>query len=403
MPLKYGINIFKKQPTIKTKAFSFEVTAMSRIFTPMLKPGMKVERSVFGPRGEILVSKGSILTPSFISKLKEYEIHFVYINDGKQQGIYKKNKAPAVRAPKIKAKDMIAKETRVAAVRQVKNILLETKESGKLVIDPQSIYRTVGQFTTEIMASRDLMFNLVDLRRQDDYTFAHSVNVCVLALMTGITLGYSSQQLAILGVGALLHDLGKVKIPDEILNKPGRLTREEYSLIKMHTVYGSELISASKNLNHLHALMAYQHHESCDGTGYPEGIKAEEFHDFSQIISIVDKFDALTADRVYRKPFLPNEAYEMCAASGNYLFKEYIVKAFLKNIAAYPAGAVVELNNGYIGAVIDTPKGFSTSPRVMLLYGPDRRPLPGYEEISLVEKGDLFVTRTVAADEIPSP
>lgn len=376
---------------------------MSRIHITMLKPGMKVERTIFGPRGEILVRKGSILTRQFIDKLAEFGIPFVYIYDGKKQEVLKKNKASAVRVPQIKAKDLIAKETRAAAVRQVKNILLETKESGKLVIDPQSVYRTVDQFTRDMMASRDLVFSLVDLRRQDDYTFAHSVNVCVLALMTGITLGYDSRQLATLGVGALLHDLGKVKIPDEILNKPGRLTREEFSKIKLHTVYGYELIRASENLDHLHALMAYQHHESCDGTGYPTGIRTKEFHDFSQIISIVDKFDALTADRVYRKPFLPCEAYEMCAASGNYLFKDYIVKAFLKNIAAYPTGSMVELNNGYTGVVIDTPKGFSTFPRVMLLFGPDRRQLPAPEEISLVEKGNLFIIRALAADEIPSP
>lgn len=304
--------------------------------------------------------------------------------------------------PKIEAKDLIAKKTRVAAVRQVKNILLETKESGRLVIDPQSVYKTVDQFTGEMMACPDLMFNLVDLRSQDDYTFAHSVNVCVLALMTGITLGYDGKKLASLGVGALLHDLGKVKIPDEILNKPGRLTREEFSAIKMHTVYGYELIRDSKSLDGLHALMAYQHHESCDGTGYPAGISCDKFHDFSQIISIVDKFDALTAERVYRKPFSPCEAYEMCAASGNYLFKDYIVKAFLKNIAAYPTGSVVELNSGYIGVVIETPKGFSTFPRVMLMYDPEHRPLPVQEEISLIEKGNLFVIRMLQPEEIQS-
>jgi HD-GYP domain-containing protein (c-di-GMP phosphodiesterase class II) len=375
---------------------------MSRIPFSLLKPGMKVEQSVYGPRGEILINKGSVLTPPCIKKMLEYRIPFVYINDGIQQKVFKKNKAGAAQIPKIKAKDVVAKETRVAAVRQVKNILMDTKESGRLVIDPQSIYSTVDQFTGEMMACHDLVFNLVDLREQDDYTFAHSVNVCVLALMTGITLGYDQKKLASLGVGALMHDLGKVKIPDEILNKPGRLTGEEFSTIKMHTVYGYEMIRDSKSLDSLHAIMAYQHHESCDGSGYPAGIKADKFHDFSQIISIVDKFDALTAERVYRKPFSPCEAYEMCAASGNYLFKDYIVNAFLKNIAAYPTGSIVELNNGYIGAVIDTPKGFSTFPRVMLLYAPDSRRLPVSLEISLVDKGDLFVTRMLAEEEIQS-
>lgn len=376
---------------------------MSRISTSLLKPGMKVERSVFGPRGEILINKGSVLTYTYIKKILEYEIPYVYIKDDrKQQAVIKKNKTRAAELPRIEAKDVVAKETRVAAVRQVKNILLETKESGRLVIDPQSIYSTVNQFTGEMMACRELMFSLVDLREQDDYTFAHSVNVCVLALMTGITLGYDGKKLATLGVGALLHDLGKVKIPDEILNKPGKLTREEFSTIKMHTVYGYELIRDSKTLDGLHALMAYQHHESCDGTGYPAGITADKFHDFSQIISIVDKFDALTAERVYRKPFTPCEAYEMCAASGNYLFKDYIVKAFLKNIAAYPTNSIVEITNGYIGKVIDTPKGFSTLPRIMLLFDPDYQLMPEPQEISLVDKPGLFVTKVLTKEAVQS-
>jgi HD-GYP domain-containing protein (c-di-GMP phosphodiesterase class II) len=376
---------------------------MSRISLSLLKPGMKVERSVFGPRGEILISRGALLNPSFIEKLTEYKVPFVYINDGHQQGVFKRFKTSNTASlPKIKAKDVIAKETRVAAVQQVKNILLETKESGRLLIEPQSIYSTVEQFTGEIMSSKDLMFNLVDLRAQDDYTFAHSVNVCVLALMTGFTLGYDNKQLASLGVGALLHDLGKIKIPDDILNKPGKLTREEFSVIKMHTVYGYEMIRDSKRLDPLHALIAYQHHESCDGTGYPMGIKENRYHDFSQIISIADKFDALTAERVYRKPFSPCEAYEMCAASGNYLFKDYIVKAFLHSIAAYPSGSIVELNSGQIGAVIDTPKGFSTFPRVMLLFDSDHNRITVPQEISLIEKGNLFVTNMLTVEEAQS-
>jgi HD-GYP domain-containing protein (c-di-GMP phosphodiesterase class II) len=218
--------------------------------------------------------------------------------------------------------------------------------------------------------------------------------------MTGITLGFNNEDLANLGVGALLHDLGKVKIPDEILNKPGKLTREEFSAIKMHTTYGYNLILNAKNLDKTHAMIAYQHHESFDGSGYPLGIKEEKFIDQAQIISIADKFDALTADRVYRRSFPPHEAYEMCAASGNYLFKEHIVNAFLYNIAAYPSGSLVEINNGYIAVVIDTPRGYSTFPRVNLLFDQNHRQLAAPQEVFLAEAGNLFVTRVLTVEEI---
>ncbi len=372
---------------------------MSRVSVSLLQPGMKVERTVYGSRGEILIFKGGNLTNAFIKKLEEHAIPFVYIDDGlRSEGI---TMSSAGASPlKVNVQDVVAKETRVAAVRQVKNILLETKESGRLVIEPQVVYNTVNQFTSELLSSKSLMVNLVDLRTQDDYTFAHSVNVCVLSLMTGITLGFNNEELANLGVGALLHDLGKVKIPDEILNKPGKLTSEEFSIIKMHTTYGYNLILNAKNFDKIHALIAYQHHESFDGSGYPLGIKEEQFIEQAQIISIADKFDALTADRVYRRSFPPYEAYEMCAASGNYLFKEHIVNAFLYNIAAYPSGSLIEINNGYIAVVIDTPRGYSTFPRVNLLFDQNHRQLAAPQEVSLAEAGNLFVTRVLTVEEI---
>lgn len=371
---------------------------MSRVSVSLLQPGMKVERTVYGSRGEILIFKGGNLTNAFIKKLEEHAIPFVYIDDGlRSEGITMSS--AGANLLKVNVQDVVAKETRVAAVRQVKNILLETKESGRLVIEPQVVYSTVNQFTSQLLSSKSLMVNLVDLRTQDDYTFAHSVNVCVLSLMTGITLGFNNEELANLGVGALLHDLGKVKIPDEILNKPGKLTREEFSTIKMHTTYGYNLILNAKNLDKTHAMIAYQHHESFDGSGYPLGIKEEKFIVQAQIISIADKFDALTADRVYRRSFPPHEAYEMCAASGNYLFKEHIVNAFLYNIAAYPSGSLVEINNGYIAVVIDTPRGYSTFPRVNLLFDQNHRQLASPQEVSLAEAGNLFVTRVLTVEE----
>lgn len=371
---------------------------MSRVSVSLLQAGMKVERTVYSSRGEVLIFKGGTLTHAFIKKLEEHAIPFVYIDDYLRPEVLPESSADASLL-KVNVQDVVAKETRVAAVRQVKNILLETKESGRLVIEPQVVYNTVNQFTSELLSSKSLMVNLVDLRTQDDYTFAHSVNVCVLSLMTGITLGFNNEELADLGVGALLHDLGKVKIPDGILNKPGKLTSEEFSIIKMHTTYGYNLILNAKNFNNTHALIAYQHHESFDGSGYPLGIKEEEFIEQAQIISITDKFDALTADRVYRKSFPPHEAYEMCAASGNYLFKEHIVNAFLYNIAAYPSGSLVEINNGYIAVVIDTPRGYSTFPRVNLLFDQNHRQLAAPQEVSLAEAGNLSVTRVLTVDE----
>lgn len=354
---------------------------MGLIKTSLLQPGMIVGETVLSSMGEVLLEKGVVLTPAYIKKLLKTGVQSIFVADGFLSG--------------INLKEIITKETRIAATEQVKKILLQTKESGKLVIEPSTLYGTVSDFTDTLLGNKSLMINLVDLRSQDDYTFAHSVNVCVLALMTGITLGYPKERLMVLGVGALLHDLGKVRIPDAILNKPSNLTPEEYIVMQKHTIFGFELIMQSQELSEEHALIALQHHESYDGTGYPMGVKDKDFHELAQVVAIADKFDALTANRVYRKAYPAHEAYEMCAASGNYWFKDHIVKAFLHNIAAYPPGTLVELSNKQIAVVLDTPKGLSRFPRVRILLDQQHRALTTPRDISLLDEPGLSVIRVL--------
>ncbi|WP_238442615.1 HD-GYP domain-containing protein [Desulforamulus reducens] len=351
-----------------------------------LEPGMKLGRTVYSSMGEILLKVNTILTPRYIKNLMELGVPYVYVDNGLLKDYL--------------IEDIITIETRTAAVQQIKNILLETKESGKLVIKPSSLYNTVRDFTDSLFSkNHSLMFNLTDLRTQDDYTFAHSVNVCVLSLMTGMTLGYTSDQLAVLGVGALLHDLGKVKIPDHILNKPSKLTDAEFAIMQKHPYYGHELITSSKELEREQAIIALQHHESLDGSGYPSGLSGHKFHEYAQIVAIADKFDALTANRIYRKAYPSHEAFEMCAASGNYLFKDHIVKGFLYNIAAYPSGTLVQLNNKEIAVVLETPRGYSRFPKIRILFDHKHRPiLP--TEVSLSEHVGLFISKVLDGNEI---
>lgn len=361
---------------------------MRRVSVFSLCPGMKIGRTVYSSMGEVFLKKGTILTSGYIKTLLKTRIPYVYIDNDLLKDLV--------------IEDTISIETRTAAIQQVKQILLQTKESGKLVIEPSALYSTVKGFTDELLDNRSLMLNLIDLRSQDDYTFAHSVNVCILSLMTGITLGYRPEQLAILGVGALLHDLGKVKIPDAILNKPTNLTSEEFAIMKQHPTIGYQLISASKELSENHALIALQHHEAYDGSGYPLGISGSEFHEFAQIVAIADKFDALTANRIYRKAYPSHEAYEMCAGSGNYLFSDHIVKAFLTNIAAYPPGSLVRLTNGQIAVVLDTPKGYSRFPKVRIILDSNGKKLSQPQDVFLLNEVGLSVLSVLEDEEINS-
>lgn len=354
---------------------------LRKIEISSLRPGMILNSAIYNNRGEELLKAGKQLSDTYIQQLLKQGVTVAWVDDGIPLG--------------QQVNDVIKWQTRLAAVNQVKNILVEAKESGRLVIEPQILYNTVREFTEQLLGNKNLIFNLVDLRSQDGYTFAHSVNVCTLALMTGITMGYSREDLEVLGVGALLHDLGKVKIPDKILNKPGPLTLEEFGIMKKHTVFGYELIRNAENIGEIQALMALQHHENYDGSGYPAGIKDDRIHEYAQVVAIADRFDAITANRVYRKAIPPYEAFEMCSAAGNYFVKENIAKAFMHNIAAYPAGTLVELNNGMIGISVDTPKGFSLFPLVRIFYNNQYQPVPEQFDLPLYKRPGLYVLRVL--------
>lgn len=348
-----------------------------------LRPGMRLASNIRNNEGKVLLRAGVELNERYINYLNSLQIDIVAISDdGREYGL-------------AEVKDVVNSKTRKAATEQVKNILLDAKESGRLVIEPQALYNTVGELTDQLLENASLVFNLVDLRTQDDYTFAHSVNVCVLAIMTGITMGYSRDQLSELGIGAILHDLGKIKIPDNVLNKPGPLTDAEFVIMKTHTTHGYELIKNTGKFDEIYAFMAIQHHEHFDGSGYPLGLKNKQIKEYSQIVAIADKFDAITADRVYRKSFPPVEAYAMCQAAAGYFVKDSVVRAFIYNIAAYPANTVVELSNGMIGVSMDTPKGNSLYPMIKVYYDENRRQLSVPFELPLYNTDGINVVKVL--------
>lgn len=355
-------------------------------------------RTVYNNRGDVLLAAGMTLTATYINKLAKQGVTHIYVEDENlpapplHDRTKEKNTAGEV-------KEVVARDTRLAAVHHVREILLKSGESGKLVIDPEPLYATVAEFTDQLLDNDKLVYNLVDLRAQDDYTFEHSVNVCVLALMTGITMGYDREQLGILGVGALLHDLGKIKVPLEILNKPGTLTPEEFAILKEHPVHGCRMISEARVLGDIPAIIAYQHHELVNGTGYPQAITGCQFHELAQVTAIADKYDALTATRVYKAAFPAHEAYEMCASSAGLWFDERVVKAFIKNIAAYPPGVRVLLSNQMTAVVLKTPRGWTVSPEVRVIADENHRPLSEPFDIDLRTRPDLHIAMVLSDTE----
>ncbi|MEW6572643.1 MAG: HD-GYP domain-containing protein [Bacillota bacterium] len=358
---------------------------MRKIHVSILQPGMRVGRALYNSSGQLLLSAGTVLTRKSIARLEMAAVPAVYVDDGFL-------KDPAI-------VDVVSEEIRVQAVRQVRELLVDAAVTGtgRAVIRIYEMTKTVNEIIDQLLKNPDLVFNLIDIRTIDDYTFGHSVNVCVLSLLTGISLGYERADLFTLGMGALLHDIGKAVIPDTILNKPDKLTPEEFALVREHPERGFRMLLQVPEVSATSACIALQHHERFQGQGYPRGLKGGEIHEFAVICGVADVFDALVADRVYRKAYPVHEAYELIAGSGNFLFDYRIVQAFLQNVAAYPVGTLVRLSTGQIGVVVETQRGLTLYPKVRILFDGQGSACEPYE-IDLWKERQVLVSRVITGD-----
>lgn len=359
---------------------------MRKVPTYALTSGVEVARSVYNKNGQVLLAAGTVLTDRFIERLKAMGISAIYVEDGL--------------IPDIEINDVINEETRLKAITQMRNLIGEgntvTGTVKKAAIISREISATISEIVDQLFDNRNVMINLMDIRSYDEYTFSHSVNVCVLSVLTGITLGYPRDRLAVLATGALLHDVGKTTIPRSILEKPGDLTEEEFELVKKHCRNGFDILGSTNSIDVVAASVALQHHERYDGQGYPNGLKGKQIHEFSRIAALADTYDAITTDRVFRKAVPSHEAYEFISGGGGYLFDYEMTKSFLENVPAYPIGTIVVLNTGEAGVVVDNTKGYSRFPKVRVLFDPDGRYSRNYREVWLAKEPDIFVVRTVA-------
>ena len=342
---------------------------MKQVATSVLVPGMRLARTVYGPNGEMYLNAGVLLTQRYINRLAAHGYRSVYVEDRLLDG--------------FTVEDVIRQETRAKAFTNARTVLEDAKTNKRGIINPPVVTKVVTSIVDELLSNPLAMVNLIDIRSNNDYLFGHCVNVCVLAVMTGITLGFPWDRLVTLGTGALLHDVGKMRVPAKIIDKPGKLTDEEFEVVKKHTIYGRDMLCRGDQEA---ALIAHGHHERYNGQGYPEQISHPGIKVFAQIVGVVDVFDAITSDRCYRQAEHPVTALELLAGAGNWWFEAKIVNAFMENMAAYPTGTFVQINTGEIGIVTDTPKGQSFFPNVRVLLDAGYGKVTPYD-LSILHKG----------------
>lgn len=241
--------------------------------------------------------------------------------------------------------------------------IMNSLASGETV-DASELKIVSGMLYDEIMKNGSIISYMWKMNNADEYTYNHSVNVALYSLFISRWLGYSEEEIKNVIRAGLLHDVGKLKIPRSILNKKGKLTAEEYELIKTHTSIGYELSAGITNLDEEIRKAILCHHEREDGSGYPKGLKGRELNDYSKIVAVADVYDALTSERAYKKkatPFQAIETFRNCSF-GRYDFR--VLSAFLKNIVYYYLDSTVKLNNGYVGNIVYIPPSNITKPVV---------------------------------------
>jgi HD-GYP domain-containing protein (c-di-GMP phosphodiesterase class II) len=242
-------------------------------------------------------------------------------------------------------------------------------------ISIQEVKRTVSELVKNMIADPGAMMWMSKLRNQDEYTAEHCLNVGMLAINFGRHLGASEDDLHKLGVSGMLHDIGKMRTPLEVLNKPDKLEPHEFKIMMAHPKSGRDILMSHKTVDHTAIDVAYGHHEMLDGSGYPRKIKASGISDFTRMVTLCDIYDAITSDRVYKKGQTSREALNILYGNRATKFDTTLVDKFVECIGLYPPGSIVELGSGEVGIVISINYRHRHLPKVMIIRDENKMPL----------------------------
>jgi HD-GYP domain-containing protein (c-di-GMP phosphodiesterase class II) len=240
-------------------------------------------------------------------------------------------------------------------------------------INVQIARETVSECVNSILQSPDALLWMTQLKNRDLYTSQHSMNVCILSIALGRHLNLPVQELNNLGLCGMMHDMGKMRVPLEILNKPGRLIPEELKIMQSHAELGWKLLMSSSGMYSGAIDVAYTHHERLDGTGYPRKLTSEQITPFTRMVAIVDMYDAITSDRVYQRGQSHLDAINIMIKAGDSHLDSALTYKFIQCLGIYPPGSIVEMNNGEVAIVVEVNPKQKIRPKIILLLDENKK------------------------------
>lgn len=342
--------------------------------------GEALAMPVHGDGGRLMLAKGMRLTLPLVQALRRRGYTRVAIED--------------VLLDDVEADESIREETRQLTIRALDAATSNVVRGS--AGDLQPIRSAVDAIISDLRDNPQACIGLYSLCSFDEETYTHSINVCVLGLSAAQTLGWNATELRQLGLGALLHDIGKVLIPKHILKKPALFTDDEYALVKTHAEKGWELLQTCYTVGAVAAHAALDHHERLDGTGYPRQIKGDNITDIGRMTAVADVYEAMTADRPQRRAVLPEAVHAFMVEKRGTLFDGDFVDAMFKRVSLYPTGTILSLWGGYVAVVTKQDPRSNSRPYARIVSGPG---VAKATDVALFERPELTVN--VILDDYP--
>ena len=322
-----------------------------------LEKGMVLVYTLYDNNEKVLLKANRKLTQNYINRIQQLDIMGLYVFEDDEI---------------CEHTPTVSEQTRLKAIKSLKRLNID-----------DCIY-IANNIVEEIRESESMIVETINLSSYDNYTYTHSVNVDILSVILGVAYGLRDDELRKLSQAALLHDIGKTCVPIEILNKPGKLTEEEFTEVKKHPQYGYNMLKDNYDVSSVTRNAILSHHENEDGSGYPRKLTSENIHLFAKIIHIADVYDALTTKRVYKDAMNPADALEYLMGNAERMFDKELVTLFMDYIAPYPLGVQVELSTGQKGLVVKNNRKMLSRPIVRL---------DGGALIDLMERLDITIVK----------
>lgn len=343
---------------------------MKRLYTANLLPGMIVGEDVFSFSNQLIIPKGCVLTDKMITRLEFYSIPYIKIKDSAEEAF----DAPLSYDDTVNGSQSDAISPIPAADRSYSDLIQSSPEFKKFkqdfddtidelkgnlndivqkgaAVNTTSLLKQATSLMQDASNNSDFFHMLHNMRQYDDLTFAHCMNVALISNILAGWLNMSKEDIETATLCGLLHDIGKLAIPDQIIKKPSKLTAEEYEIVKTHTIEGYHILK-DQNINVHIKNAALMHHERCDGSGYPFGITGNKIDPFAKIVSIADVYDAMTAARVYRGPLCPFKVIDIFEKEGLQKYEAAYILKFLENVVMTYMNNRVRLSDGTEGDIV---------------------------------------------------